>query len=284
MLDIYNLVRECKLDSLEFTLSLLPDPRKRNHNFTYPLNKLIYVMIVAMLSGFSSYRAFEQYCSIHPEICGEATKSTFHRVSDLLDYRLLALTLNGWLLEVLKTSDFDFDNAIVSVDGKSFNGHKLLEEGNNLQSFNIYLQEVGVLLDSIIFEGKKSHELQVCKENLDNPNFNIITADALYNNQPMLKAILAAKKNYLFVSKQKKLNEELLKQSTLKEFIIKDDRVIKVYKVPKDFVIRKNYKHSYRYDYTDNPKYNRIVNINTKATIESWADCEINTLIVIKGN
>jgi hypothetical protein len=240
-------------------------------------------MIVAMISGFSNYRAFEQYTSIHPEICGFTTKSTFHRITDILDYRLVALSLNGWLLDLLKSSDFDFDKAIVSVDGKCFNGHKLEQDGNNLQSFNIYLQEIGVLLDSVIFEGKKSHELQVCKENLSNPNFNLITADALYANQTMIQAILQVEKNYFFTSKQRKLNEGLLKQSSLEEIIYKDDRMIKVYKVPKDFEITTKYNHSYEYDYTDNPKYKRVVNINTKSTRVSWDNCQINTLVVITG-
>ena len=289
MLDIYDLIKDCKLDCLNFTLSLLPDPRKRNHNFLYPLNKLILTMIVAMMSGYTNFRSFEDYASLHPDICGEATKSTFHRVSYLLDYQLLSISLNEWLIELLKSINFNFDNAIVSIDGKCFNGHKLELEGNNLQSFNIYLQEIGVVLDSIIFEGKKSNELKICKENILNvySNFNqhcnLITADALYTNQPMLKTILEAKKNYLFTSKQKKLNLELLKQSSLQETLLKNNRTIRVYKVPKDFVVKTNYNHSYTYDYTNNPKYNKVVKINSKAEFETWSDCGIKTLITITG-
>jgi predicted transposase YbfD/YdcC len=287
MLDIYDLIKDCKLNNLDFTLSLLPDPRVRNHNFTYPLNKLILTMIVAMMSGFTNFRSFEDYAKLHPDICGEATKSTFHRVSYLLDYRLLAMSLNDWLIELLKSIGFDFDNAIVSIDGKCFNGHKLELEGNNLQSFNIYLQEIGVILDSIIFEGKKSHELEVCKESLLNQysNFNqycnLITADALYTNQPMLKCILQVKKNYLLTCKQKKLISELLKQSILQESLLKNGKTIKVYKVPQDFVVKTAYNHSYQYDYTNRPKYSKVVKINTKANYESWSDCGIQSLVSI---
>ena len=40
MIDIHQLVKDSKLDNLDFTLSLLPDKRIHNHNFKYLLNIL----------------------------------------------------------------------------------------------------------------------------------------------------------------------------------------------------------------------------------------------------
>ncbi|MGL4759148.1 MAG: hypothetical protein ACRCXZ_07440 [Patescibacteria group bacterium] len=86
-----------------------------------------------------------------------------------------------------------------------------------MQFINIYIQEIGVILDSVIFEGKKSNELKVCKVNIDNHNRNLISADELYTNKPILQAIPASNKNYFFTSKQKKLDIGLLKPKFTKK-------------------------------------------------------------------
>lgn len=102
MIDIHQLVKDSKLNSLDFTLSLLPDKRIHNHNFKYLLNKLILTMVIAMMSGYTNFRAFADYAKINPYVCGSPSKSTFHRVSDILDYRLLAIILRDWMIELLK--------------------------------------------------------------------------------------------------------------------------------------------------------------------------------------
>lgn len=145
----------------------------------------------------------------------------------------------------------------------------------------MYLQDIGILLESIIFEGKKSNELKVCKENLNDLDFQMLTADALYANKPMLTSLIESNKDFLLTSKQKKLNAELVKQSELVETIVKGSKVINVFKVPKDFEVLTTYSNKYEYDYTAKPKYNKVIKVHTKATYKTWNESGIKTMFTI---
>lgn len=292
---LIDIVKSGKILSLDEVLIKIIDSRKINHLHKYKIQNLIKLVILALVSGYSGYRAFEVFASENSHLCGCPSKSTFQRVCVGINQDILKEILCDWIVSILVAFNYDFSNSIASLDGKCLNGHVKNPNGK-LQSLNVYLQDIGILLSSSLFEGKKSSEVNVFREYINNEHIKTFTADALHLNTETLNSLRFNKKKFVIACKRKHLNQTMIKEGKLirSELIIykNSERMIEIRSINKRFKVVKN---SQSYTYKKNlplellkrknknnakPKKDTVT-IKVKERI-SWENTGIKALITVK--
>lgn len=290
---IDNLVNSGKVVDLLEVFAGLTDWRRQNKNLIYPLDRLMLVITLALVSGFNGMRGFADFASLHPSLLGMPSKSTFQRILSEIDDKELKNALFNWLILILNSLGVDTNNQIISIDGKTLRNHidpikKDKNESCKITSLNLVFQEFGVVFDSLIYDALDTGEVVMLRDVVDQLAQNILTADAIHCNQETLKIIKDHDQKFLIASKYDRLNSELLKQGT----VVKEERLtcsrnviknIKVISIPKEFYIYygKYYDNSSGQLLTPKGKVSKV-QVTKESKRFNWMDSGINTLIQVQ--
>ena len=238
-----------------------------------------------MISGYCSFRGFETFSNENASIGGAVSRSTFQRVLGNMDLTSFKTHLFEWVISIVKANGYDFDKSIVSIDGKAYRAHNTTVP-NNTYSLNMFIQDFKILLDSVTYEGRKTYEIEGLKKALNNDLIKLVTADALHTNQHTLRHVIGLGKDYLFASKQKKLNLELELHGSEIEAGICNDKLITLFAIEKGFNVTTTYNKSYTYKskkILKSGKKGKDVVIKTCFNKTTWDNCGIATMIKVEG-
>ena len=290
---IEDLVNSGKVRSLVNVFADLREWRRQNNNFKYPLDKLMLVVTLALISGFNSMSGFADFASLHPDLLGYPSKTTFQRILSELDEVELKNSLFKWLIQIINTLGIDTNKQIISIDGKTLRNHidqvkKNNNQASKLTSLNLVFQDFGIVFNSLIYDSLVTGEVVMLRDVIDQLADNIVTADAIHCNQETLLILKENNQKFLIASKYDRLNTELLKRGTiLKEELIICDRKIEkkitVYSIPSDFYIYygKYYDSSTGQLLTPKGKVSKV-KITTESKRFNWMGSGINTLIQVR--
>ena len=247
-----------KLQSLLSALNTIPDFRKNNHLLKHKLGDILIIMILAIMSNYTSQRGMEEFSRNNFEdlkrdlgIDSIPTRSLFNRVCVNLDYSKFNQIMSNWLGDVLETLGIKPNT--VAIDGKALEGtsSKLTHNTHNqnmLYVVSMFESSLGIVLNDQIMEGKKTSEAKVTRENLlPQCQDLIVTADALHCSQPTIRAMMDLNVDYVLGLKRNNalLFQQLTQQSNFIQYYQdKDDRSIEIYQTPNQFKVYR--EHTYR--------------------------------------
>lgn len=290
---IEDLVNSGKVKSLVNVFDGLSEWRRCNNNFKYPLDRLMLVITLALISGFNSMRGFSDFTSLHPDIMGTPSKTTFQRILSELDEVELKNSLFEWLIQIINTLGIDTNKQIISIDGKTLRNHidqvkKDNNQASKLTSLNLVYQDLGIVFNSLIYDSLDTGEVVMLRNVINQLADNIVTADAVHCNQETMLKLAEKNQKFLIASKYVRLNSELLKRGTIlkEESIIckrKIEKKITVYSIPNDFYIYygKYYDSSTGQLLTPKGKISKV-KVTTESKRFNWMSSGINTLIKVQ--
>lgn len=198
--------------------SVLPDPRRANHNTKqHVLTEVVVMAIVAVICGADTWVDIEGYCRKKEAWLkqflklenGVPSHDTFARIFSILDPKEFQDCFQSWVQSiVIKTK-----GEIIALDGKTVRrAHK--KEERPLHIVSAFATTNGVALGHIPTD-KKSNEITVIPELLDRLFLEgcIVTTDALGCQTLIVQKIIENKGDYVLAVKgnQKKLAHDIQK-------------------------------------------------------------------------
>jgi predicted transposase YbfD/YdcC len=310
---ILDFVRNSKLVSfLEYFQDIKDSRDSNNGNFLYHKLDLLLLCLVGSLCGEATqngiYRfGFKNHKFLKSYYMNQYSKSvsltTLHRFINSLEELGLRNGYVLWLDKVIgqlklnKSFDFDFDNIVVSYDGKKIQTDEenfMNSKQSNLILYSGFIQHLKVVFDWNVFEGGKKSEISEFKDMIKNENsfkyisndsIRCVTSDCLNTKQNTLKLLNEKKIGYVFAVKQNtplllhtlKGRGRELKHSfneSRNRFETKSHKVeVNVYSISKDFEVKSRSKGS------DSPKWDfltcgilRLIRVNrtSKKTKQSF--------------
>jgi len=258
-----NNINFSKIQSFVSVLNNISDFRKPNHLLKHKLGNVLLIMILAIMSNYTSQRGMEEFSRNNAEVLKEnlnitklPTKSLFNRVCNNLDYVKFWLSLKEWLENTLKTNNIV--PSIIAIDGKILQGtidnltHNTPNQ-NMISIVSAYEHNLGLVLHQADMEGKKISETVVFRNMIKDLKEKVkdreitITGDALHSSQVTVKLFQELKLNYVLGVKgnNKLLREQLQEKTIFKEKYTYCDKRFKrevlIFKVPIDFKVLKIY-------------------------------------------
>lgn len=201
------------------TLSLLysiKDPR--SGVVKYPLDEIIFLVIVGVLSGCTDWEDIIDLGELRlsdlrnylPYYNGIPSISTLARVISLIDSDHLTQLLREVSSQICKSKRSSENKQHLALDGKHL--------GNNFYSVSVYCSDQGIVLDQSNVYGK-GHELSAIRQILDQINCqdSYVTIDAIACQQDIIAKIKAKKANAIIAVKanQKYLYKQITRKFEL---------------------------------------------------------------------
>lgn len=265
-----------KLQSLVSVLNTIPDFRKNNHLLKHSLGNILLIMILAIMSNYSSQRGFEEFAHNNAEILRSKlaitaipTRSLFSRVCNNLNHISLWSCLKKWFESIMNTCNIL--PRIVAIDGKFLQGtidkltHNTVNQ-NMISIVSAYEHNLGLVLDQVDMEGKKISETAVFRDMVRDCKNVTITGDALHCSQITVKLLNNLNLNFVLGLKGNNglLREQLQQKSVLKDtycyYDSKFKRELKIFTVPDNFEVFKMHHHRL-YRSWQNLKFKTLVEV-----------------------
>jgi len=275
-----------KFHSLVSVLNTIPDFRKRNHLLKHKLGNILIIMILAIMSNYTSQRGMEEFSRNNANHLKQAlgvesipTRSLFNRVCIHLNYELFTQAISNWLTDVL--TFLGIRSNTIAIDGKALEGTSSKQNHNTANQNMLYVvsmfeSNLGLVLGDQIMEGKKTSEAKVARELLPSCRDLIVTADALHCSQPTIKTMMSLGVDYVIGLKRNNalLFKQLREWSIIQEcYQDKDGRSVEVYTVPNQFNVWK--EHIYH------RKTKTGKSIIQRNKYIAWQDLNLKTLIKV---
>lgn len=275
-----------KLQSLLSALNTIPDFRKNNHLLKHKLGNILIVMILAIMSNYTSQRGMEEFSKNNLNDLKQSlgvesipTRSLFNRVCIHLNYELFTQIVSNWLTGILPALGIKPNT--VAIDGKALEGTSSKSTHNTPNQNMLYVVSVfepnlGIVLNDQIMEGKKTSEAKVARELLSQCQNLIVTADALHCSQPTIRAMMDLDVDYVLGLKRNNalLFQQLIQQSNFTgHHQDKDERSIEIYQIPDQFKVYQ--EHTYHRQ----SKTGKSITQHSK--YQAWQDLNFKTLIKV---
>ena len=201
------------LDIFVQCLKKVPDPRSKQ-GVSQPFQTVLAVVLLGLLANLSTLAEIERWAEIHltqlKQFLSLGSRKGQERVpSD----NTMTRVLRKLSLHHLQAAFAEFINAVQSatlpvaaVDGKVAKQMKD-ENGDPILMLNIFAQTLKLHLASWSVHGDKTNEPGCLKQHLEElftmyPCLQLLTGDAILTQRPLLEAIQAYHRDYLFQVKE----------------------------------------------------------------------------------
>jgi len=221
---------EIKVPSLVEILSDIPDFRKAR-GIRHPLPAILTLACAAMMCGYRSQSAIAQWGSNYGEQwlhllgftrCKAPSQSTIHRIFDGVDINMLEGKLAQWTCSVLQALDVQAialqtgqseQLEAIALDGKTLRGSRK-QGASDAHLLSALHQRIGLVVEQVAV-ADTTNEINAALLLLANLVLHgslkgrLVTADAMFTQHKIAKAIVEGGGDYLLVVKD---NQELLRQ------------------------------------------------------------------------
>ncbi len=167
----------------------IPDQR-RAQGRRYKLAPVLFLSVLAILSGADSYREIETFITIHFKKLKKKFRIRWERPPSYTTIREIIQGVNSQELEKAfrkyaeKISEFDLNKyAFVSLDGKTIRGSfNNFHDKKAIQIFSAFLTGQNIILAHENIEGRKTNEIPMAQKLIKELNLQgcIFTADAMH--------------------------------------------------------------------------------------------------------
>lgn len=183
------------------SFSQIEDPRI-DRNKKYPINEIIFLSIVATLSGVQGWTNIETFGEDKLELLqkyfpyknGIPSHDTLGRVFSILKPKTFEQFFSLWTSQYIKNDQIKINH--IAIDGKTSRGSKNgFEKGIHL--LNVCSVETGLAISQKLIDNKVNESVYLPEilEELDIKHA-IITADALNTQVPVVKVIINESADY----------------------------------------------------------------------------------------
>lgn len=192
----FRLLQEC--------LATVPDPRHARGR-VHPLIGVLSLTVLALMAGARSLSDISRWGKLHPEVLSAlglrrspsvATLGRLLRLVCVPDVRTALLNF----AQRLSVSRGQEDGlGVVAADGKTLRA--AWEDGSQLHVLHLFAHRSAICLDQVAVK-EHTDEARATKEWLEEvakqvPSLAVLTGDALFAQQDLCSAILAAHKDYV---------------------------------------------------------------------------------------
>jgi hypothetical protein len=197
--------------------------RRRKQGRRHPLEVILIIIIMAIMTGAKSERAIARFSKNNEKSLIKAlkiqrqevpTRSVIKGVIENIDFKALQNIFYQWALKIIPIKKKD----IISIDGKALKG-TVTEAQNNLQSFislvSVFAGKRKQVLTATKIETSKENEIPAVQELIKMLDLRDITftLDALHCQEKTVKIIKKTGNHYIIGAKdnQKKLCRDIKK-------------------------------------------------------------------------
>lgn len=192
-------------------LAAIPDPRKARGR-VHPLPGVLALVVLGLMAGCRSLSALSRYGETHPAVLAplglrrRPSVATLHRLLGRIAVKEVRQAVLGFTQQVAAQRHDAAGLAVVSVDGKTLRGVR--EDGEQLHVLQVFAHQAALALDQVPATPLRG-EIAAARQWVTDlaatwPGLQILTGDALFAEQDLCAAIVAAERDYLVRLKKTK--------------------------------------------------------------------------------